>query len=71
MKKENVGSIDRVIRFILGVLCVAALVYHFFISAFLPIYGIVIVIVLIPLFLKTSLTGECPIYTGFKISTKK
>lgn len=61
--KKNVGSIDRVIRVILGIVVLSLL---FIIEGNLKWLGL---IGLIPLI--TGLIGYCPIYTLFKTSTNK
>jgi hypothetical protein len=64
--KQNMGTIDRVIRLIL-VAVVAALYFTGQISGTLAIVlGVVAVI-----FLLTSLVGFCPLYLPIKLSTRK
>ena len=61
--KKNVGSTDRVIRVILGIIVLSLL---FIIEGNLKWFGL---IGLIPLI--TGLIGYCPLYTLLKASTKK
>lgn len=64
MFKNNVGTVDRVIRVVLGI----ALIVGFFLNsggAWSWLYWLG----LIPL--VTGLFGTCPLYSIFKISTKK
>lgn len=68
---KNVGHIDSIIRIILGVGCVGLVAYHFLGDAILPIYALVIVMILIPYFLKTGLTKSCPIMKAMNVSTAK
>jgi len=64
--KQNMGTIDRVVRLIL-VAVVAALYFTGQISGTLAIVlGVVAVI-----FLLTSLVGFCPLYLPIKLSTRK
>jgi hypothetical protein len=73
MEKEavNVGKLDSVIRIILGIVCVAAIIYHFAVENLFSIYTLIPVFILVPLFLKTGLTKICPIMKALKISTIK
>lgn len=64
--KQNMGTIDRVVRLIAAAI-VAALYFTGQISGTLAIVlGVVAVI-----FLVTSLIGWCPAYLPIKLSTKK
>ena len=64
--KQNMGTIDRVIRLIAAVI-IAVLYFTGQISGTLAIVlGVVAVI-----FLVTSLIGWCPAYLPIKLSTKK
>ncbi|RJO60464.1 MAG: DUF2892 domain-containing protein [Dehalococcoidia bacterium] len=63
--KRNMGTADRVIRFIIGVV---ALVISFLVSSLA--LQIVLWVVAALLFVTSSL-GVCPAYTLFHISTKK
>lgn len=58
--KKNVGSIDRVIRIVLGVVVVALGLYY---QSWWGVLGI------IPLF--TASISSCPLYLPFGISTCK
>ena len=58
--KKNVGSLDRTIRISLGIVIIALGIIF---KSYLGLLG------LIPL--ATSISGFCPLYTPFKISTKK
>ena len=63
--KKNMGSLDRIIRFLI-VVVVAVLYFSGVISGTLAlILGILAII-----FLLTSLVGFCPLYVPFKISTR-
>lgn len=68
---QNVGKIDSFIRIILGISCVVAIVYNYAVETILPLYGVIILAILIPLFLKTGFTKFCPIMKGWGVSTKK
>ena len=64
--KQNMGTIDRIVRLI-AVVVIAALYFTGQISGTLAIVlGVVAVI-----FLVTSLIGWCPAYLPLKLSTKK
>jgi small-conductance mechanosensitive channel len=64
--KKNMGTADRIIRTILAVV-VAVLYFTKQISGTAAIIlGIIAII-----FLLTSLIGFCPLYTPFKLSTRK
>ncbi|MFA6598061.1 MAG: DUF2892 domain-containing protein [Ignavibacteriaceae bacterium] len=58
--KKNVGTIDRVLRIVIGVVVVALGIYH---QAWWGVLGI------IPLF--TASISSCPLYMPFGISTRK
>ena len=63
---KNMGTIDRIIRFIFAV-AVAVLYFTGVISGTLAnILGILAVV-----FLVTSIVGFCPLYAPFKLSTVK
>lgn len=62
--KKNLGSADRIIRFLLA----ALFAYLYFGGIVTGTWGIVLV-VLGGVFLLTSLVGFCPLYTPFGIST--
>lgn len=64
--KGNMGAIDRIIRTILAIV-VAVLYFTNQISG----VAALIVGILALIFLITSITGLCPLYIPFKISTKK
>ncbi|WP_456462305.1 YgaP family membrane protein [Reichenbachiella sp.] len=68
---QNVGKIDSMIRIILGICCIVAIVYNYTVETILPLYGVILVAILIPLFLKTGITKFCPIMKGLGVSTKK
>ncbi|MEX2117510.1 MAG: DUF2892 domain-containing protein [Bacteroidota bacterium] len=67
----NVGHADRVIRIISGVVCLGLLAYHFLGDSFLPLYAVIIIVILIPYFLKTGITRSCPIMKAMNVSTAK
>ena len=58
--KKNVGTLDRVLRIVIGVVVVALGIYH---HAWWGVLGI------IPLF--TASVSSCPLYMPFGISTSK
>jgi len=62
MFKKNVGTVDRVLRFVLGVVMLGA----YFLYPDLP-YRVWLWIGVIPL--VTSLMSSCPIYTVLGLST--
>ena len=62
--KKNVGSVDRIIRFILGIiLVVLGLIYQ----TTLAWIGLIVGVVL----LTTAAMNFCPLYTVIKTSTLK
>jgi hypothetical protein len=63
---KNLGTVDRIIRFIFAV-AVAALYITGVISGTLAI----ILGILAAVLLVTSIVGFCPLYVPFKISTVK
>jgi len=64
--KQNMGTLDRLIRFILAVI-IGILYFTGQISGTAAIVLGVIAIA----FILTSAVGHCPAYTPLKISTKK
>jgi len=64
--KQNMGTIDRVIRVILAILVLVLYLASSISGTAAIILGIFAVI-----FFLTSLVGFCPAYVPFKISTKK
>lgn len=62
--KKNVGTADRIIRFILA----AILLTLFFTNVITGIAGTVVVVLAV-IFLFTSLVSVCPIYSIFGMST--
>ncbi len=58
--KKNVGSVDKIIRIILGIVIIA---YGIIESSWWGLVG------LVPLL--TAFMGFCPLYAPFKISTDK
>jgi hypothetical protein len=63
---KNMGTADRIIRLILAALFLV-LYFGGFVSGVL---GIVLVILAV-VFVLTSIVSFCPLYTLFKISTRK
>jgi cellulose synthase/poly-beta-1,6-N-acetylglucosamine synthase-like glycosyltransferase len=62
---KNMGSADRIIRFIIAVV-LAILIFVVSMSQALKIIlGIITII-----FIVTSIFGTCPLYIPFRISTK-
>ncbi len=70
-EQRNVGQIDSIIRIILGVIALGSVIYHFVGNGLFPVYILVVVIVLVPFFLKTGLTKVCPIMKSMGVSTYK
>ena len=64
--KQNMGTIDRVIRVILAILVLVLYLAGSISGTAAIILGIFAVI-----FVLTSVVGFCPVYVPFKISTKK
>jgi hypothetical protein len=64
--KPNIGTADKFIR-ILAATVIASLFLTHHLIGFLPI----ILVVFIGVFLLTSLTGFCPLYVPFGISTRR
>ena len=67
----NVGQADRIIRIILGLVCVGLVAYHFLRDPILPVYALTGLVILIAYFLKTGYTRVCPIMKAMNISTMK
>jgi hypothetical protein len=63
---KNIGTVDRIIRFILAA-AVTVLYFTGVISGTLAI----ILGILAAVFLVTSIVGFCPLYAPFKLSTVK
>jgi hypothetical protein len=68
---KNVGTVDGVIRIILGIASLATIACHFLFHPCLPLWAIVILFILVPFFLKTGITKVCPIMKALGISTHK
>jgi hypothetical protein len=64
--KQNMGSLDRIIRVVLAILF--AVLY--FSGTVTGVLGIILLI-LGGVFLVTSLISFCPLYLPFKFSTRK
>lgn len=64
--KQNVGTIDRIIRFIVA----AVFAYLYFGGVVTGTLGIIL-LVLGVVFLATSAISFCPLYLPFKFSTRK
>ncbi len=64
--KQNMGTIDRVIRVILAILVLVLYLTGNILGTAAIILGIFAVF-----FVLTSLVGYCPLYVLLKISTKK
>lgn len=62
--KKNMGSTDRIIRFILA----AIFIVLYFTGTVTGIWGIVL-LVLAGVFILTSFVSFCPLYAPFGIST--
>jgi len=63
--KQNVGTIDRIIRLVVAAIF-AVLYFTHVVSGTLGI----VLLVLAVIFTLTAAIGICPIYLGFKLSTK-
>ncbi len=63
---KNMGTADRVIRLVLAALFLVL----YFAGIVQGVLGIILVI-LAAVFILTSLVSFCPLYTLFKISTRK
>ena len=68
-EEKNVGQFDSVIRLILGFGIVGLVASHFIGDRFIPIYGFIPIIILIPYLLKTGFTKVCPIMKAMNVST--
>lgn len=64
--KQNMGSLDRILRFIVSIIIGILYSTNYFSGTLGIILGIIAVI-----FLLTSILGFCPLYALFKFSTKK
>jgi len=64
--KQNMGNIDRILRVIVA----AIFAYLYFSGMVTGALGIVL-LVLAVVFVLTSIVAFCPLYTPFKINTKK
>ena len=62
--KKNMGSTDRIIRFILA----AIFIVLYFTDTVIGIWGIVL-LVLAGVFILTSFVSFCPLYAPFGLST--
>lgn len=62
--KKNMGSTDRIIRFIIAAIVVAL----YFTDVITGVFGIVL-LVLSGVFVLTSLISFCPLYAPFGLST--
>ena len=62
--KKNVGSLDRIIRAIVGVVLLVLLaVTSGWLQVLVGVLGVIMVV--------TAITGVCPLYIPFKIDTNK
>lgn len=64
--KINMGKIDRILRFLLGVL----VIYLYFTNQISGLWAVVLGIFAI-IFIITSFVGFCPVYTLLGIKTNK
>jgi uncharacterized membrane protein len=62
--KQNMGTADRIIRFVL-IIAIAALYFNGMITGVTAI----VLVALAAILLLTSLSGFCPAYYTFKITT--
>jgi hypothetical protein len=63
--QQNVGSVDRVIRVVLGIVLLALALTQVLTSA-LAVIAIIVGVVLI----VTAVFSFCPLYAAFKLNTK-
>jgi hypothetical protein len=59
--KLNMGSLDRIIRFIVGLFLISLIFWGP--KTYWGLIGVILVL--------TSVIGFCPLYVPFKLSTKK
>ena len=64
--KQNMGTIDRIVRLVLA----AVFAYLYFGNIVTGTLGIIL-LVLAAVFVVTSIVAFCPLYTPFKLSTRK
>jgi hypothetical protein len=64
--KKNVGSIDKIVRYLLAVILVVLYFTHV-ITGLIGIIGLVLAVV----FVLTALIGFCPIWWTIKVNTSK
>jgi hypothetical protein len=57
---KNVGSTDRMVRIVLGLVIIAAGIYF---GSLLGVLGLIL--------LATAAMGTCPVYMPFRFSTRK
>ncbi len=67
---KNVGTLDGIVRILLGIGCVALIGYDWAIKDIFPAYALIPLLILIPFFLKTGITKVCPIMKALKLSTR-
>ena len=64
--KQNMGSLDRIIRVLLAIVFIIL----YFTGVVTGTLGIIL-LVLAGIFILTSLVSFCPLYVPFKLSTRK
>ncbi len=64
--KQNMGTLDRVIRFILAVI-----IGILYVTGQISGTAAIVLGVIATAFILTSAVGHCPAYTPLKITTKK
>ncbi len=64
--KQNMGSNDRIIRAVAGVVLAAMIFLNVFNGTAAVVFGVLAGILLV-----TALVGFCPLYALFKLSTNK
>jgi hypothetical protein len=64
--KKNLGSVDRVIRFVLAVVLVGLYFTHMVSGT-----AAIVVLILAGILLLTSFISFCPLYLPFGISTRR
>ena len=64
--KKNMGTVDKVIRILIAVVVIAL----YFTNVISGTLGIILLIIS-GVFILTSFISWCPLYTPFKLSTRK
>ncbi len=69
--KENMGDTDRTIRIVLGIAALLAALFVTIVATGVTNIILIVLLVFAAIMIFTSITGVCPFYMLFKISTKK